>query len=361
MKAYQHAKQLLTIAASKKPPGSTIGRWRKILLTASLLLLSLESGFFTTAQTQTKMETSSKLMADLDDLESKSGLNNSPELPVTTRLIRLEQRILGSPSTGGIVPRLELLKQATQTATSNNAVFCPPGAVQSGEAFPLLNAFPPKLVRMEKPGSPFQSKRDYFDEVKKSSKGKCIHFKTMPIPIYVQPYPDREFMNCVLRACENWELKTDGIVRFVQADNALQARIRIAWKHLGAKADSSGCLLGAHTILNYKDRGNGSLSLMSVGTIPVPIYLPRLGPKYQVPPQVMEVNLDLIMQKEPSIRSCCLQNIVTHELGHALGLLGHSPSSADMMHPITDEHSRLSERDVNTLKRLYESKVDIPL
>jgi predicted Zn-dependent protease len=100
---------------------------------------------------------------------------------------------------------------------------------------------------------------------------------------------------------------------------------------------------------------------MSVGAVPLPVYIPRMGPKYTVPPQVMEVNLDLIMNKEQSVKYACLQNIVTHELGHALGMLGHSPNQADVMYPVTDEHSRLSQRDINTVIKLYNSKCDIPL
>jgi hypothetical protein len=229
------------------------------------------------------------------------------------------------------------------------------------DALPLLNAFPPNLVRMETDNAALIARPDYYQEVYKASKGKSIRFKSMPIPVYIQPYPDKGFVNCVVRAFESWEQRTNGAVKFSQIDNPNQARIQVIWKHLGGNKDSSGCLLGAHTILKYTNRGNGSLSLMSVGAVPVPIYIPRLGPKYTVPPQVMEVNLDLIGTKEPSSRYPCLQNIVTHELGHALGLLGHSPNQADIMFPVTDEHSRLSQRDVNTVIKLYDQKCDIPL
>ena len=113
--------------------------------------------------------------------------------------------------------------------------------------------------------------------------------------------------------------------------------------------------------MKYTNHGKGSVSVVSVGMIPVPLYIPKMGPQYTVPPQVIEVNLDLIMGKDASVRYRLLQNIITHELGHALGMLGHSKNQCDIMYPITDEHSRLSQRDVNTLIKLYKKKVQIPL
>lgn len=229
------------------------------------------------------------------------------------------------------------------------------------DALPLLNGFPPNLVRMDADNTALIARPDYYDEVHKASKGKNIRYKNQPVPVYIQPFPDKAFVNCVLRAFESWEMRTNGIIKFVQTDNPNQARIQVVWKHLGGNRDGNGCLLGAHTILKYTNNGGGNLSIMNVGAVPVPIYIPRLGPKYTVPPQVMEVNLDLINSKEQSVKYPCLQNIVTHELGHALGMLGHSPNQTDIMYPVTDEHSRLSQRDINTVIKLYNQKCELPL
>lgn len=229
-----------------------------------------------------------------------------------------------------------------------------------GDALPLVTGHPPQYVRVDAPGFPIAA-LDFYSDVLKSSKNKVVRFKAMPIPVYITPYADVGFMRCVQRAFDTWEQCSDGLVKFVQVDKPGQARIQVVWKRLGHKGDIAGCTLGAQTIMKYTDRGRGSLAFMSVSGVPVPVYIPRFGPKYVVPPQVIEVNLDLIMSREASQRYRLLENISTHELGHALGMLGHSPFKADMMNAITDEHSRVSQRDINTLIELYKRKCEVPL
>jgi predicted Zn-dependent protease len=58
-----------------------------------------------------------------------------------------------------------------------------------------------------------------------------------------------------------------------------------------------------------------------------------------------------------------LYNTALHEIGHMLGIKGHSDSPADIMTPVShdDGHRRLvTHRDVNTLRYLYQTMVNAP-
>ncbi|HEX9444969.1 MAG TPA: matrixin family metalloprotease, partial [Candidatus Binatia bacterium] len=51
--------------------------------------------------------------------------------------------------------------------------------------------------------------------------------------------------------------------------------------------------------------------------------------------------------------------VALHEVGHALGMLGHSANPADVMFfalPLSDDQRELSARDRKTLVRLYSRK-----
>lgn len=51
-----------------------------------------------------------------------------------------------------------------------------------------------------------------------------------------------------------------------------------------------------------------------------------------------------------------LYRIALHEIGHSLGIKTHSDHPDDIMYPVTTERSRLSQRDINTLLKIYASK-----
>ena len=48
-----------------------------------------------------------------------------------------------------------------------------------------------------------------------------------------------------------------------------------------------------------------------------------------------------------------LKNTVTHEMGHALGWIGHSSNSNDVMYSVRSSISVLTSRDITHLEQVY--------
>ncbi|MCA9801035.1 MAG: matrixin family metalloprotease [Cyanobacteria bacterium HKST-UBA02] len=330
---------------------------------------------------------SGSLPAELAAMEANLGLPSGESLSLFARLGNIETKVFGSPRAGSIVARVESLDKAlakgletpqdNQQENSNDKAPAAPaeppprrGADEPVDAYikrmtaalPLENVRTTRFFRMEPVvGKPAEEPGDYLEVIMKATSNKVIRFKEMPVPVYITPFADRQYMRACIQGFENWEQSTRGMVRFVQVDDPAGARIRVIWSRLGLKKDDKNCALGAHTVTKWKKKGPGKVTVLSVGAVPIPLYIPKLGPKYKVPAQVIEVNLDLLNSRPVRTRLQLLENLVTHELGHAMGMLGHSQNRKDMMYAVTDEYSRISPRDVNTLTRLYKMKVEIPL
>ncbi len=353
------------------------------------------------------------LTSDLTLLENRLKLNIPFNQPISERIGSLEMIIFGSPQSGSFLERLNRIKKAVPLsepqssafpAQTHNQVWPPaaadglgppastqmwfpappevavpnrptsqeqpllpkapsinsanPIAAKLFQMTPLLSESSVNFVRIESAGTNPNQAGDYLDVIMKATKDKVVRFKQTPIPVYITPFSDPAFTKACVRAFEAWEERAGGLVSFRQEDNPHHARIRVIWSNLGLAQDPHDCSLGAHTLTRWRRTSSG-MQIMFIGGMPVPLKLNN--GTYDVPPQVIEVNLDLISAKPEEVRMRLLQNIVAHELGHALGILGHSPSHSDLMYPVTDECSRLSQADINTLTRLYHKKVDIPL
>jgi predicted Zn-dependent protease len=57
--------------------------------------------------------------------------------------------------------------------------------------------------------------------------------------------------------------------------------------------------------------------------------------------------------KDGPVGHNAIYNICLHEIGHALGLQGHSPHEDDIMYPSLSSQQGLSARDINTMLALY--------
>jgi len=314
---------------------------------------------------------SSSLQDELAGLESEWRLKPPGSATISDRIENLEKLVFGETRPGSLFERLDKLKVSSQFQGRGQSPvpFEKPmpqaGAPAQNEIgsivkmLPLSNESKVTFVRIEFPYENLSQVGDYFDVVVNASKHKLLRFDHMPVPIYITPFADENFMRACIGAFESWEERSNGVVRFTQVADPSQARIRVIWSHLGLGKNPNDCVLGAHTITQWQTAPGTRITALVFGGIPVSI--PTGFPKYVVQPQVIEVNLDLIQAKPEETRLPLLKNVIAHELGHAVGLMGHSPQSSDLMNAVTDECSRLSQRDINTLIKLYQSPVDIAL
>lgn len=165
--------------------------------------------------------------------------------------------------------------------------------------------------------------------------GKIIHFATnrMPLKVYIAsgasvPGWNTQMRQAVTTAMRAWQSATRGKVSFAQTYSEGNADIIVRWQK------------------NFSDNILGVSPFQSVGDtiirsdINLAVYYPDSG----IPIPYGE-----------------LVTIATHEMGHAIGLKGHSPFPGDVMY-FSSSHANnqaLSQRDMNTIGMLYKLDADV--
>ena len=142
-----------------------------------------------------------------------------------------------------------------------------------------------------------------------------------------------EYQSILKESFAEWEKNSEGQVAFQFVDSPEKSNIECLWVDTVEKLAKPTECGETRSAINRKE-----------GIIHAKILL--LTRRSDLPP---------FSDKE--IRHTCL-----HEIGHSLGLLGHSPEATDNMYfalPITYNVGRLTNRDTTTLKKLYQRKLKI--
>ncbi len=150
-----------------------------------------------------------------------------------------------------------------------------------------------------------------------------VRWRSMPIKVWVQ---GGVYKTSAKRAFMEWQNKTQAVVSFTFVDKPNDAEIVVLFENDISKAAETGDALGVTSLSVVNNKYIKSAEMRIKTT--------TANGAVQSPTQIYTV--------------------VLHEVGHALGIKGHSSNKFDVMYPSDDNYRNvLSNRDINTVKELY--------
>ena len=184
---------------------------------------------------------------------------------------------------------------------------------------------------------------DYFDHVTLFSDGRITRFTQMPIRVHISPtLRPLPYLTAIRYAMNTWESATNGKIRFQETETPEQADIRVNPTYSGRLAFLDTRLGSAKLTRLSQDASTAGQRSNTAIDFTVEVVL------------VLEGDGTIGELSEEEMRTVCL-----HELGHAIGLWGHSPDTDDACHATaTAQHP--TPRDINTLLKVYDTPLHTP-
>ncbi|WP_308254849.1 matrixin family metalloprotease [Geminocystis sp. GBBB08] len=184
------------------------------------------------------------------------------------------------------------------------------------------------------------NQEDYFSQIEPHLAGYLI-WSNFPVKVYLQS-PDTNLSPAGLTEFEQWQKAVTMAITvwnpylpLIEVDSPEKADILIYRRYPEFKAE-----------INPKT-GLYNLPRAKAATTTVKFYVTETNPPQLRHRMTIEVN--------PHQTFDYLVTNITHELGHALGIWGHSLNETDIMYySHTKQIPTISPQDINTLKKIYQ-------
>lgn len=201
---------------------------------------------------------------------------------------------------------------------------------------------------------------DYFNYITLFSDGRITRFTQMPIQVYIsQTIKNSPYLPELRHAMQAWQTASEELVTFQETDTSEEADIHIS--------------AGESIFITYLDTRLGSAQLNRIDNTAQIIFTadtPEQKKETDTDLQIQhaapnneidfKVNIILILEGDGTIDELTqkeMRSVCLHELGHALGLWGHSPYEEDINYAVVSAQHP-SERDINTLRKLYNTPLN---
>ena len=171
---------------------------------------------------------------------------------------------------------------------------------------------------------------DYFDRVTVASNGRLTRFDHSRITVYADtpPFELEKYREALTQSLSLWEKATQGKLTFELTPNAAAANIRVAWAYQQDRRRTNEYIGEAMLIREAKG--------------------------FHVEIEVSLRDRTSLKPHPPEVISAAL----LHEIGHAIGLWGHSDDPSDVMYFASTAKAPTS-RDIATWNKVNETSIDV--